>query len=48
MIRSKVPARCVLSALMLIAAAVAWRWGVNAERVSLEGVAAPLSQRVDA
>ena len=30
--------------LMLIAAAVAWRWGVDAERVSLEGVAAPLSQ----
>jgi MFS family permease len=29
--------------LMLIAAAVEWRLGVNAERVSLEGVAAPLS-----
>jgi MFS family permease len=29
--------------LMLIAAAVAWRWGVDAERRSLEGVAAPLS-----
>jgi hypothetical protein len=28
---------------MLIAAAVEWRLGVNAERVSLEGVAAPLS-----
>ena len=32
------------TALMLAAAAVAWRWGVDAERVSLEGVAAPLSQ----
>jgi MFS family permease len=31
------------TALMLIAAAVAWRWGVDAERQSLEGVAAPLS-----
>ena len=31
------------SALMLIAATVAWRWGVDAERRSLEGVAAPLS-----
>lgn len=31
------------TALMSIAAAVAWRWGVDAERVSLEGVAAPLS-----
>ena len=30
--------------LMLVAAAAAWRWGVDAERVSLEGVAAPLSQ----
>jgi len=29
--------------LMLIAAAVAWCWGVDAERRSLEGVAAPLS-----
>ena len=29
--------------LMLIAAGVEWRLGVNAERVSLEGVAAPLS-----
>jgi hypothetical protein len=28
---------------MLLAAAVAWRIGVNAERVSLEGVATPLS-----
>ena len=36
------------TALMLIAALVAWRWGVDAERVSLEGVAAPLSQRADA
>jgi len=31
------------AALMLIAAGVEWRLGVNAERVSLEGVAAPLS-----
>jgi MFS family permease len=31
------------TALMLIAAAAAWRWGVNAERASLEGVAPPLS-----
>jgi MFS family permease len=31
------------AALMLLAAAVAWRIGVNAERVSLEGVATPLS-----
>ncbi|RPI42920.1 MAG: MFS transporter [Betaproteobacteria bacterium] len=29
--------------LMLAAAAVEWRWGVDAERRSLEGVAAPLS-----
>ena len=29
--------------LMIIAAAVEWRLGVNAERVSLEGVATPLS-----
>ena len=36
------------TALMLIAALAAWRWGVDAERVSLEGVAAPLSQRADA
>jgi MFS family permease len=32
------------TALMLVAAAVAWRWGVDAERASLESVAAPLSQ----
>jgi len=31
--------------LMLMGAAAAWRWGVDAERVSLEGVAAPLSQQ---
>ena len=31
------------TALMLLAAVAAWRWGVDAERVSLEGVAAPLS-----
>jgi hypothetical protein len=31
------------TALMLLAAVVAWRWGVDAERVSLEGVASPLS-----
>ena len=31
------------AALMLIAAVVEWRLGVNAERVSLESVAAPLS-----
>ena len=31
------------ASLMLVAAAVAWRLGVNAERVSLEGVAVPLS-----
>jgi len=34
------------AALMLLAAAVAWRMGVNAERVSLEGVATPLSASV--
>lgn len=33
--------------LMLIAAAVAWRWGVDAERRSLESVAAPLSVHTD-
>ncbi|MPZ41797.1 MAG: MFS transporter [Betaproteobacteria bacterium] len=33
--------------LMLIAAAVAWCWGVDAERRSLEGVAAPLSLHTD-
>jgi hypothetical protein len=31
------------AALMIVAAAVAWRLGVNAERASLESVAAPLS-----
>jgi MFS family permease len=31
------------AALMLIAAVVAWRIGVDAERVSLEGIATPLS-----
>jgi MFS family permease len=31
------------AALMLIAAGVEWRLGVDAERVSLEGVALPLS-----
>ena len=31
------------AALMLIAAAVEWRMGVDAERKSLEGVARPLS-----
>jgi MFS family permease len=31
------------AALMLIAAAVEWRLGVNAERASLEDIAAPLS-----
>ncbi len=31
------------AALMLVAAAVAWRLGVNAERASLESIAAPLS-----
>ena len=35
------------TALMLIAAGVAWRWGVDAERRSLEGVAAPLSLHED-
>jgi MFS family permease len=34
---------CLGSALMLAAAAVAWRWGVDAEGKSLEGVARPLS-----
>jgi MFS family permease len=34
---------CLGAALMLVAAAVEWRLGVDAERVSLEGVAAPLS-----
>jgi MFS family permease len=33
--------------LMLIAAVAAWRWGVDAERRSLEGVAAPLSLHVE-
>jgi hypothetical protein len=31
------------AALMLIAAVVAWRLGVDAERVALESVATPLS-----
>ena len=35
------------SALMLIAAAVQWRFGLAAERRSLEDVAAPLSSRAD-
>jgi hypothetical protein len=30
---------------MIVAAAVEWRLGVNAERASLETVAAPLSAR---
>jgi MFS family permease len=29
--------------LMFVAAVVAWRWGVNAERISLEQIAPPLS-----
>jgi MFS family permease len=33
------------AALMIVAAAVEWRLGVNAERASLESVAAPLSAR---
>ena len=36
------------AALMLVAAIVEWRIGVDAERVSLEGVAAPLSAASDA
>ncbi len=36
------------TALMLAAAGVEWRWGVDAERRSLEGVAAPLSLGSDA
>jgi MFS family permease len=34
---------CLGSVLMLAAAAAAWKWGVDAERKSLEGVARPLS-----
>jgi MFS family permease len=33
----------IASALMLVAAVVAWFWGVGAEQESLEDVAAPLS-----
>ncbi|MBF6842006.1 hypothetical protein, partial [Acinetobacter baumannii] len=31
------------AALMIAAAAVAWRWGLDAERRSLEELSAPLS-----
>ena len=33
----------IASALMLIAAVVAWAWGVDAEQESLEEIAEPLS-----
>jgi hypothetical protein len=34
---------CIGAVLMLVAAIVAWAWGVDAEQESLEDVAEPLS-----